>query len=52
MYMGIDLWYLSSLNTRLRFHAYFEVWISGNFNFEHIFDIRPIWCELAVFGML
>ena len=23
--------------------------ISGNFNFEHIFDICPIWCELAVF---
>ena len=23
--------------------------ISGNFNFEHIFDIWPIWCELAVF---
>ena len=25
-YMGIDLWSLSSMNTRLRFHAYFEPW--------------------------
>ena len=24
MFMGIDLWSLSSMNTRLRFHAYFE----------------------------
>ena len=24
MYMGIDLWSLSSMNTRLRFHACFE----------------------------
>ena len=23
--------------------------ISGNFNFEHLCDIWPIWCELAVF---
>ena len=24
MFMGIDFWSLSSMNTRLRFHAYFE----------------------------
>ena len=24
MYMGIDFWSLSSMNARLRFHAYFE----------------------------
>ena len=24
MYMSIRLWFLSSMNTRLRFHAYFE----------------------------
>ena len=24
MYMGIDLWSLSSMNTRLRFHTYLE----------------------------
>ena len=24
MYMGIDIWSLSSMNTRLRFHAYYE----------------------------
>ena len=24
MFMGIDLWSLSSMNTRLRFHAYSE----------------------------
>ena len=39
MYMGIGLWSLSSTS----------LWISGNFNFEHICDIWPIWCELAVF---
>ena len=26
MFMGIDLWSLSSMNTVLRFHAYFEPW--------------------------
>ena len=49
MYLGIGLWSLSSMNTRLQFHACFEPSINGNLNFEHIFDIWPIWCELAVF---
>ena len=52
MYVGIDLWSLSSMNTGLRFHVCFEPSDSGILDFEHIFDIWPIWSELAVFGML
>ena len=50
MYMGIDLWcpYSPGILDFDSMHA-LSLRISGNFNFEHIFDIWPIWCELAVF---
>ena len=47
MYMGIGLWSSSSMNIYSMYAL--SLRISGNLNFEHIFDIWPIWCELAVF---